>query len=54
MFPKFLPISVPFLATLNKIFPKIVMSWVTPPGCVLDNWVFQNFILADQPFTKAL
>ena len=46
-FPKFLAISVPFLATLDKIFPKITMSQRPPPNCtILDNWV-ENFILAD-------
>ena len=26
-----------------------------PPDCIiLDNWVFENFILADEPFAKIL
>ena len=26
-----------------------------PPACIiLDNWVFENFILANEPFAKAL
>ena len=51
--PKFLAISV--LAIFDKTFPKISMSQITPPDCTnLDNWVFKNFILADQPFAKAL
>ena len=54
-FPKFLAISVPFLAIFDKIFPKISMPQITPPDCTnFDNWVFENFILADQPFAKAL
>ena len=55
MFPKFQAISVLFLATLDNIFPKIVMSLRAPPHFrVLDNRVFENFILADEPFAKAL
>ena len=31
------------------------MSQRTPPNCtVLENWVFENFILGDEPFAKAL
>ena len=31
------------------------MSQRTPPDyTILDNWVFENFILADEPFAKAL
>ena len=31
------------------------MSRTTHPECIiLDKWVFENFILADEPFTKAL
>ena len=31
------------------------MSQRTPPDCkILDKWVFENVILADQPFAKAL
>ena len=34
---------------------KIGMPRITPPNCIiLDNWVFQNFILANEPFAKAL
>ena len=54
-FPKFRAIYVSFLATLDKIFPKIGLSRRTPPNCtILDNWIFENFILADEPFAKAL
>ena len=31
-------------STLNK----------NPPDCILDNWVFENFILADERFAKTL
>ena len=28
---------------------------LNPPKCtILDSWVFENFILADEPFAKAL
>ena len=48
LFPKFLAISVPFLATLDKIFPKIGMLQITPPNyTILTNCVFENFISAD-------
>ena len=31
------------------------MSWRTPPNCtILYYWLFENFILADGPFAKAL
>ena len=31
------------------------MSWINPPDCnILDNWVFESLILADEPFVKAL
>ena len=31
------------------------MSRITLPDCIiLDNWVFENFILVDEPFVKAL
>ena len=31
------------------------MSRITPPNCtILDNWVFQNFMLADESLAKAL
>ena len=31
------------------------MSRIIPPDCIiLDNWFFENFILADEPFVKAL
>ena len=54
-FPKFLAISFLYLATFDKIFPKIGMSWRTPPNCTtLDNWVFENFILPGEPFVKTL
>ena len=55
VFPKFLVTSIPFLATLDKTFPKIGMPWRTPPNYItLDKWVFGKFILADEPFTKDL
>ena len=48
LFPKFLAISVPFFATLDKIFPKIGMLQITPPNyTILTNCVFENFISAD-------
>ena len=55
-FPKFVAISVPFLVTLNKIFPKIGNSWIKipPDYIILYNLVIENFILADEPFAKAL
>ena len=41
MFPKSLTKFVSFLATLDKIFPKIGMSQRTPPNCtILDKSVF--------------
>ena len=37
------------------MFPKIGMSQKASHSCtILDNWVFGNFILADEPFAKAL
>ena len=53
-FPKFLGKSVRFLATLYKICPKIGMLRITThPDCIiLDNWIFENFILADEPFAS--
>ena len=54
-FPKFLAISFPYLATFDKMFPKIGMSWRTPSNCtILNNWVFENFILPGEPFVKTL
>ena len=45
----------PFLAALQKLFPKIGMSGRTPPNCtILDNWVFLSFTLTDESFAKAL
>ena len=39
----------PFLVMVLKSLPK------TPPDCpILDSWVFNNFVLADQLFAKAL
>ena len=33
--------------------PKVYLK--NPPACpILHNWVFDNFILADEPFAKAL
>ena len=55
MFPEFLAIYVPILAALDKIFPKVGMSQRTTPYCTtLDKWVFENVILADELFVKAL
>ena len=35
------------------VIPDIAVK--NPPNCiVLDNWVFENFILADEPFAKVL
>ena len=37
------------------MFPRIGMSRITPPNWrILDNWVFENVILADEPFAKGL
>ena len=31
------------------------MPWTTYPDCIiLENWVFKHFVLADEPFVKAL
>ena len=30
------------------------MPVTLPDFIILDNWVFENFILADEPFAKAL
>ena len=31
------------------------MSLKNPPDCIiLDNWVFEKYLLADEPFEKAL
>ena len=39
----------PVFSNSRRSLPK------SPPKCIiLDNWVFENFILADEPFTKAL
>ena len=33
----------------------VLISGKTPtPDCVLEKWVFENFILADEPSAKAL
>ena len=54
-FPKYLPKSVSFSATVKKIFPKKDMSRRIPPYCTtIDNLVFENFILGDELFAKAL
>ena len=34
-FVKSLAISVPFIATFNKILPKRGMSRITPPNCII-------------------
>ena len=35
---------------LNRLF-----GLINPPDCtILDNWISQTFILADEPFAKAL
>ena len=54
--PELPAISVPFLATLYKMFPKIVRLRMknTSDWIILENRIFENFILADEPFTKAL
>ena len=55
VFPKYLPKSVSFSATVKKIFPKKDMSRRIPPYCTtIDNLVFENFILGDELFAKAL
>ena len=55
VFLKYLAISVRLIAAIDKIFPRIGMSRRTPPNCtILDNCVFENFILADEPFAKGL
>ena len=52
-----------FLIFLNLSFPgrniacgiAASKSIRNPPdSIILDNWVFENFILADEPFAKAL
>ena len=46
---------IPLLATLHKIFHKLGMPRRAPPNCIiLDNKVFEKFLLADEPFAKAL
>ena len=44
------PIKVnPVFSNSSKILPK------NPPDCtILCNWVFDNFILADEPFSESL
>ena len=45
----------PFLATLDKIFPKIGLWWRTLLDCIiLGNWVLENFVLAEEQFAKKL
>ena len=52
---KALAISILFLTSLDKIFSKTGMSGITLPNWTsLDKWVFENFMLADEPFAKAL
>ena len=54
-FPKSLAKSDPFLATLDRIYPKIGISRRVSLNCTIsDNWVFENFVLVDEPFAKAL
>ena len=43
----------------NGIFPllDIILDGrlnINPVDCILDNWVFENFILADKPLAKDL
>ena len=40
----------------NPLISGSVISYraYSPDWIVLDNWVFQNFILADEPFAEAL
>ena len=54
-FPKSLAKSVPFVATLDLIFIKLGMSRGISPNCtILDKWVFENFVLADELLAKTL
>ena len=38
-------------ATLNGFISSIILD---PGRIILENWVFENYILVDEPFTKAL
>ena len=38
-----------------QVLIKVQNDYKNPPDCnFLDSWVFQNFILAEELFTKAL
>ena len=44
-----------FLPDLENMLLYRVKSSINYPDCtILENWVFENFILADKPFAKAL
>ena len=51
---------MPFLNALalkwNINWGTVPIKWARlPPDCILlDNWVFEHFILVDEPFAKAL
>ena len=43
------------LKILSKVDVTLDISVKNPPDCIiLDNWGFENFILADEPFPKTL
>ena len=44
---KLIKISIPDIPILISVKNRTL-------DCILDNWVFENFILADEPFSKVL
>ena len=67
LFSKYL---IPFIISFTPLIVGVTLEPVTysllnqsiclsrksfPPGCmILSNWAFENFMLADEPFAKAL
>ena len=61
---------IPFIISFTALIVRVILEPVTysllnqpiclsrksfPPGCIiLSNWAFKNFMLADEPFAKAL
>ena len=44
---KLIKISIPDIPILISVKNRTL-------DCILDNWVFENFILSDEPFSKVL
>ena len=46
-------LTIPVINPPNCTIPVIPV--INPPNCtILDNWIFENFILADELFAKVL